>query len=61
MSYNNHDRDDPNAVKYSRAGNNRHWQQEGPTIKIYVEANTKPLGDFIKWMENNYSIVPKNK
>ncbi|WP_165953204.1 hypothetical protein [Pedobacter changchengzhani] len=52
MSYNNHDGGDPNAVKYVKAKDVEFTKEDevnGRAIKIYLEANTKPLKEFLIW------------
>lgn len=52
MSFNNHDADDVNGKKYGNPKNTQFTKEDelnGRAIKIYLEATTKPLKDFMVW------------
>lgn len=54
MSANNHDKDDPNNVKYVREPKKEiDFDLKGKIIKIYTIAQTKTLKEFMKWYEDN--------
>lgn len=54
MSFNNHDNEDPNRVKYVREEKfTKDDELNGKAIKIYTMAATMPLKDFIKWFKEN--------
>lgn len=53
MSFNNHDNDDPNRVRYVRESNYKEDDLNGKAIKIYTMASTMPLKDFMKWFKES--------
>lgn len=55
MSYNNHDNEDPNRIKYVKE--NKEFTEEdslnGKAIKLYTMAQTMKLSEFMKWFKEN--------
>ena len=55
MSYDNHDQDDPNKVRYAKAKvKTEDNPNTGKAIKIYAMAKNMSLIDFIKWFNEEH-------
>ena len=56
MSYDNHDKDDPQRVRYAKAEVKPTEEdlKKGKAIKTYVSAQTMTLRDFMKWYQENH-------
>ena len=56
MSFNNHDNEDPNRVKYVREQKKESKDfLNGRAIKIYTMSQTMPLKDFMTWFSQEYA------
>lgn len=62
MSYDNHDQQDPNRVRYAKSESKQAELTNedllnGRAIKIYAMASTMPLKEFMKWFKESYPTI----